>query len=126
MQLGSFLREHYLSPGAPSYIPGVQSDVIDDRQLLIRADNGGEGGAIVAVSSVAARLGSPVTYVHYAAAKAGVEALVVGLAREVAADGSTSATQGVGYAQETYWFTTCLTAQRTLDLTVSGCLLTKP
>ena len=47
MQLGSFLREHYLSPGAPSYIPGVQSDVIDDRQLLIRADNGGEGGAIV-------------------------------------------------------------------------------
>lgn len=47
----------------------------------------GEGGAIVAVSSVAARLGSPGTYVHYAAAKAGVEALVVGLAREVAADG---------------------------------------
>lgn len=47
----------------------------------------GRGGAIVAVSSVAARLGSPGTYVHYAAAKAGVEALVVGLAREVAADG---------------------------------------
>lgn len=47
----------------------------------------GEGGSIVAVSSVAARLGSPGTYVHYAAAKAGVEALVVGLAREVAADG---------------------------------------
>ncbi len=45
------------------------------------------GGAIVAVSSSAATLGSPHEYVHYAAAKAGVDALVVGLAKELAPRG---------------------------------------
>jgi NAD(P)-dependent dehydrogenase (short-subunit alcohol dehydrogenase family) len=48
---------------------------------------GGRGGAIVNISSAAATLGSPHEYVHYAAAKAGVEALTVGLAKEVAGDG---------------------------------------
>jgi glucose 1-dehydrogenase len=42
------------------------------------------GGAIVNISSAAATLGSPGMYVHYAAAKAGVDALTVGLAKEVA------------------------------------------
>lgn len=45
---------------------------------------GGPGGAIVHVSSSAATLGSPHEYVHYAAAKAGVDALTVGLAKELA------------------------------------------
>jgi NAD(P)-dependent dehydrogenase (short-subunit alcohol dehydrogenase family) len=48
---------------------------------------GGAGGVIVNVSSAAATLGSPHEYVHYAAAKAGVDAMTVGLAKEVAADG---------------------------------------
>jgi NAD(P)-dependent dehydrogenase (short-subunit alcohol dehydrogenase family) len=48
---------------------------------------GGRGGAIVNVSSAAATLGSPHEYVHYAAAKAGVDALTVGLAKELAEDG---------------------------------------
>ena len=48
---------------------------------------GGRGGAIVNISSAAATLGSPHEYVHYAAAKAGVDALTVGLAKEVADDG---------------------------------------
>ena len=48
---------------------------------------GGSGGAIVNVSSAAATLGSAHEYVHYAAAKAGVEAMTVGLAAEVAAEG---------------------------------------
>ena len=43
-----------------------------------------DGGTIVNVSSAAATLGSPHEYVHYAAAKAGVDALTVGLAAEVA------------------------------------------
>lgn len=43
----------------------------------------GERGAIVIISSAAAQLGSPGTYVHYAAAKAGVEALAVGLSKEL-------------------------------------------
>lgn len=47
---------------------------------------GGHGGAIVRVSSAAATLGSPHVYVHYAAAKAAVEALTTGLAKELAAD----------------------------------------
>ena len=48
---------------------------------------GGPGGAIVNVSSAAATLGSPHEYVHYAAAKAGVDALTMGLAKELAGDG---------------------------------------
>lgn len=42
------------------------------------------GGAIVNISSAAASLGSPGEYVHYAAAKAAVDALTVGLAKELA------------------------------------------
>jgi NAD(P)-dependent dehydrogenase (short-subunit alcohol dehydrogenase family) len=48
---------------------------------------GGKGGAIVNVSSVAARLGSPDEYVDYAAAKAAIDTFTVGLAKEVASDG---------------------------------------
>lgn len=47
----------------------------------------GSGGVLVNVSSGAATLGSPGEYVQYAAAKAGVDALTVGLAQEVAGDG---------------------------------------
>lgn len=47
MQLGAFLRNQYLNPNSPSFIPGLKGEVVDDRQLLIRADNGGEGSAIV-------------------------------------------------------------------------------
>lgn len=49
--------------------------------------HGGSGGAIVNVSSMAAKLGSPGEYVDYAASKAAVDALTTGLAREVAAEG---------------------------------------
>jgi glucose 1-dehydrogenase len=48
---------------------------------------GGGGGVIVNVSSAAATLGSPHEYVHYAAAKAGVDTLTVGLSKELAGDG---------------------------------------
>lgn len=48
---------------------------------------GGRGGVLVNVSSGAATLGSPGEYVQYAAAKAGVDALTLGLAQEVAAEG---------------------------------------
>ncbi|MGY0388374.1 SDR family NAD(P)-dependent oxidoreductase [Nocardioides sp. WG-D5] len=46
-----------------------------------------EGGVIVNISSGAATLGSPGEYVHYAAAKAGIDALTKGLGLEVAALG---------------------------------------
>jgi NAD(P)-dependent dehydrogenase (short-subunit alcohol dehydrogenase family) len=51
------------------------------------ASYGGGGGVLVNVSSGAATIGAPGEYVQYAAAKAGVDALTVGLAQEVAAEG---------------------------------------
>jgi NAD(P)-dependent dehydrogenase (short-subunit alcohol dehydrogenase family) len=48
---------------------------------------GGSGGAIVNVSSVAAKLGSPDEYVDYAAAKAAIDTFTIGLAKEVATEG---------------------------------------
>jgi NAD(P)-dependent dehydrogenase (short-subunit alcohol dehydrogenase family) len=51
------------------------------------ARHGGAGGSIVLVSSAAARLGSPGEYVDYAASKAAVDTLGLGLAKEVAAEG---------------------------------------
>jgi NAD(P)-dependent dehydrogenase (short-subunit alcohol dehydrogenase family) len=49
--------------------------------------HGGRGGAIVNVSSVAAKLGGPGWYVDYAASKGAIDTFTVGLAREVAAEG---------------------------------------
>lgn len=49
--------------------------------------HGGSGGAIVNVSSAAARLGSPGQYVDYAAAKGAIDTFTIGLAKEVAAEG---------------------------------------
>lgn len=48
---------------------------------------GGQGGAIVNVSSAAARLGSAGEYVDYAASKGALDTFTLGLAKEVAAEG---------------------------------------
>lgn len=49
--------------------------------------HGGTGGAIVNISSGAARLGSPGQYVDYAASKAAIDTLTIGLAKEVGDEG---------------------------------------
>ncbi len=49
--------------------------------------HGGNGGAIVNVSSAAARLGSPGEYVDYAASKGALDTFTTGLAKEVATEG---------------------------------------
>jgi len=49
--------------------------------------HGGAGGAVVNVSSRAAQLGAPGEYVDYAASKAALDAMTIGLAREVAGEG---------------------------------------
>lgn len=49
--------------------------------------HGGRGGAIVNVSSGAARLGSPGEYVDYAASKGAIDTLTIGLSQEVATEG---------------------------------------
>ncbi len=48
---------------------------------------GGAGGAIVNVSSAAARLGAPGEYVDYAASKGALDTMTIGLAQEVADEG---------------------------------------
>lgn len=49
--------------------------------------HGGKGGAIVNVSSGAARLGSPGEYVDYAASKGAIDTMTIGLAKELASEG---------------------------------------
>jgi NAD(P)-dependent dehydrogenase (short-subunit alcohol dehydrogenase family) len=49
--------------------------------------HGGAGGAIVNLSSGAARLGAPGEYVDYAASKGAIDTFTIGLAKEVAAEG---------------------------------------
>jgi NAD(P)-dependent dehydrogenase (short-subunit alcohol dehydrogenase family) len=49
--------------------------------------HGGAGGAIVNLSSAAARIGAPGMYVDYAAAKGAIDTFTLGLAREVALEG---------------------------------------
>jgi NAD(P)-dependent dehydrogenase (short-subunit alcohol dehydrogenase family) len=49
--------------------------------------HGGKGGAIVNISSLAARTGSAGEWVHYAATKGAIDTFTLGLAREVATEG---------------------------------------
>ncbi|MEH6632385.1 MAG: SDR family oxidoreductase [Halopseudomonas aestusnigri] len=55
------------------------------KRMSIR--HAGNGGVIVTVSSIAARLGSPGEYVWYAASKAAADAMTIGLAKEVGGEG---------------------------------------
>ena len=59
------------------------------REAVLRMStrHGGKGGAIVNVSSMAARLGSPGEYVDYAASKGAIDSLTIGLAKELAEEG---------------------------------------
>lgn len=67
----------------------VQGTFLCTREALKRMStkHGGTGGAIVNLSSAAARLGSPGQYVDYAAAKAAIDTFTLGVAREVATEG---------------------------------------
>ena len=53
----------------------------------ISAKHGGQGGAMVLISSMGAVLGSPGEYVWYAASKGAVDSMTIGLSKELAADG---------------------------------------
>jgi NAD(P)-dependent dehydrogenase (short-subunit alcohol dehydrogenase family) len=59
------------------------------REAVLRMStrHGGAGGAIVNLSSAAARLGAPGQYVDYASAKGAIDTFTLGLAREVATEG---------------------------------------
>ena len=46
----------------------------------------GAGGSVINISSIAARLGAPFEYVDYAASKAAIDTMTIGLAKEVAGE----------------------------------------
>jgi len=71
------------------FLTNVVGSFVCAREAVRRmsTQRGGSGGAIVNVSSRASRLGSPGEYVDYAASKAAVDTLTIGLAKEVAAEG---------------------------------------
>ncbi len=67
----------------------VMGAILPAREAVLRMStkHGGAGGVIVNISSVAARLGPPSTYVWYAATKGAVDSLTRGLAQEVIGEG---------------------------------------
>ena len=71
------------------FATNVTGSFICAREAVARMSTwrGGAGGAIVNLSSIAARLGAPNEYIDYAASKGAIDTLTVGLAKEVAAEG---------------------------------------
>jgi NAD(P)-dependent dehydrogenase (short-subunit alcohol dehydrogenase family) len=67
----------------------VTGSILCAREAVKRMStrHGGKGGVIVNISSVAAKLGAPNTYVDYAASKGAIDSFTVGLGLEVAGEG---------------------------------------
>jgi NAD(P)-dependent dehydrogenase (short-subunit alcohol dehydrogenase family) len=67
----------------------VTGSILCAREAVKRMStrHGGKGGVIVNLSSVAAKLGSPNTYVDYAASKGAIDSFTIGLGHEVADEG---------------------------------------
>ena len=74
---------------AKTFAVNVVGAILCAREAVRRMStrNGGTGGAIVNVSSLAARTGSAGEWVHYAASKGAIDSFTIGLAREVASEG---------------------------------------
>ena len=67
----------------------VTGSIVCAREAIKRMStrHGGKGGAIVNISSIAAKLGGPGDYVDYAASKGAIDTFTVGLAKEVGGEG---------------------------------------
>lgn len=67
----------------------VTGSILCAREAVKRMStkHGGQGGVIVNLSSVAAKLGAPNTYVDYAASKGAIDSFTIGLGYEVASEG---------------------------------------
>ena len=76
---------------AKTFAVNVVGAILCAREAVRRMStrNGGTGGAIVNVSSLAARTGAAGEWVHYAASKGAIDSFTIGLAREVATRGNT-------------------------------------
>jgi NAD(P)-dependent dehydrogenase (short-subunit alcohol dehydrogenase family) len=88
---GGFARVEEVTSAALAnvFAVNVSGAILCAREAVRRMSTrrGGTGGAIVNISSIAARTGSPGEWVHYAASKAAIDTFTIGLAREVATEG---------------------------------------
>ena len=88
---GGFARVENVTAEAieRTFAVNVTGAILCAREAVQRMStrHGGSGGAIVNISSIAARTGAAGEWVHYAAAKGAIDTFTVGLAREVATEG---------------------------------------
>jgi NAD(P)-dependent dehydrogenase (short-subunit alcohol dehydrogenase family) len=88
---GGFARVDEVSSAAIANVMAVNvgGTILCSREAVRRMStkHGGSGGAIVNISSIAARTGAAGEWVHYAASKGVIDSFTIGLAREVAAEG---------------------------------------
>jgi NAD(P)-dependent dehydrogenase (short-subunit alcohol dehydrogenase family) len=88
---GGFTRVENVSAEAitQTLAVNVTGTILCAREAVRRMSTrrGGAGGAIVNISSIAARTGGVGEWVHYAASKGAVNSFTIGLAREVATEG---------------------------------------
>jgi len=88
---GGFARVDEVSSAAIDKVLSVNvgGPILCSREAVRRMStrHGGGGGAIVNISSIAARTGAAGEWVHYAASKGAIDSFTIGLAREVATEG---------------------------------------
>jgi NAD(P)-dependent dehydrogenase (short-subunit alcohol dehydrogenase family) len=88
---GGFARVEEVSSAAIAnvFAVNVSGTILCSREAVRRMSTrrGGTGGAIVNISSIAARTGAAGEWVHYAASKGAIDSFTIGLAREVATEG---------------------------------------
>lgn len=88
---GGFARVDEVSSSAVTKVMAVNvsGTILCSREAVRRMStrHGGTGGAIVNISSIAARTGAAGEWVHYAASKGAIDSFTIGLAREVATEG---------------------------------------
>jgi NAD(P)-dependent dehydrogenase (short-subunit alcohol dehydrogenase family) len=89
VDLGTRVEKMTAARIARMFAINVSGSFLCAREAIKRMStrNGGKGGAIVNVSSIAAKLGGPGEYVDYAASKGAIDTFTVGLAKEVGAEG---------------------------------------
>ena len=88
---GGFARVENVTAEAieKAFAVNVTGAILCAREAVRRMSTkrGGSGGAIVNISSIAARTGAAGEWVHYAASKSAIDGFTIGLAREVATEG---------------------------------------
>ena len=87
VQLASSLADMSLARWQQTFDTTATGSFLIAREAIRRMLAQGQGGAIVNMSSMAAALGAPHEFIDYAASKGAVEAMTIGLSREVAGKG---------------------------------------